>query len=543
MFLLYLLKNKKISRVVQVLDEGKSLILEVENEIIGNAAKLKTFLLGNQIFADLNNEQIMKWLRSVGRLPEVEDAPVLGFNKDAGAFFWTNKVLKDGAVIEPNEYGIVELDGISFFMPYSENVLQSVSDKHIAENISRFEYDDTATMTFNQWFTLLNQAFLDKSVLMAAFMVMSCFRDIIYTRESFTPTLFFEGEASSGKSASAKIICKCWGKKPPEVSLSGKTNTDKSIPTLLSQVSNAPVMLNEWSEDMSESQKRVIQGVWDGAGYHKATISGGTESVDINSTLILTSNDVPSYEPFFTRQVFVEMNETTFTPQQVEAFNTLQSIENMCSVSREILSYRQAIEKEYVKQRKENKAYIADVFRQKNLKIAERYIDNMAVLITPICILIMDNAVNLGRETTAISEVEYVREIAINNIINQTNAWEKYGGLKEYFDNLRFAIDKGKAVEIQDYMLKYDKESNKEIFCIKKPNFYLVYKQVAGNNAKSKNTITGLIAKSPYLVKSDKNVNFKNEKGKWSSAECYRFDYQGIKERYGFDLSKDAEIF
>ncbi|MCR4925367.1 MAG: hypothetical protein K5917_03660, partial [Clostridiales bacterium] len=243
--------------------------------------------------------------------------------------------------------------------------------------------------------------------------------------------------------------------------------------------------------------KRVIQGVWDGAGYHKATISGGTESVDINSTLILTSNDIPSYEPFFTRQVFVEMNETTFTPQQVEAFNTLQSIENMCSVSREILSYRQAIEKEYVKQRKENKAYIADVFRQKNLKIAERYIDNMAVLITPICILIMDNAVNLGREKTAIREVEYVREIAINNIINQINAWEKYGGLKEYFDNLRFAIDKGKAVEIQDYMLKFDKESNKEIFCIKKPNFYLVYKQVAGNNAKSKNTITGLIAKSP----------------------------------------------
>ena len=60
MFLIYLLKNKKISRVVQVLDGGKSYILEIENEIISNAAKLKTFLVGNQIFAEMNNEQIMK---------------------------------------------------------------------------------------------------------------------------------------------------------------------------------------------------------------------------------------------------------------------------------------------------------------------------------------------------------------------------------------------------------------------------------------------------------------------------------------------------
>ena len=544
--LLYLLNNKKIGRVANVIQYGKSYILEIDNEIICNPTKFKTFMFGKQFFVDFSSNQISKWLKAVGRLPEVQSSNILGYNKEADAFFWTNRVLKDGTIKKPNEYGIVELDGDSYFMPYSDNVLQSASNKHIAKNISRFTYDDTATITFDTWFSLLYRAYSDKAILMAAFMIMSCFRDIVYNQESFTPTLFLQGLASSGKSASAKIITKCWGKKADEVSLSGGTNTDKSIPTLLSQVSNAPIMLNEWSENMSENQKRVIQGVWDGAGYHKATIDGSTESVDINSTLILTSNDIPQYEPFFSRQVFIEMNETTFTTDQIEAFNKLQNTENMCSVSREILSYRELMRQRYNAQRKENKDYIVDVFRKDKdkdkQKVPERYIDNIAVLITPICILIAENKISLNLETMPIREIEKIREVAINNVKNQLDIWERLGGLKDYFDNLRFAIDKNKAVKGVDYKFRED-DNGDQLFCIKKPNFYNVYHQILGNKAKSKNDIVDLIRKSPFLKDTKHGVRFRDKDNKWLSSDCYCFDYKGINDRYGFDLSNDNEIF
>ncbi|MCR4558682.1 MAG: hypothetical protein K5685_01215 [Bacteroidales bacterium] len=531
----------EVFRIVQIgndkdLELDEPIYIKLSNKDFSSAAKFRSALYKKKRMFKGKDEALNEILEAMPADDDSIYVEKLGWNNDAHAYFFSNVAIKDGEVLKPDEFGLVKSGDKSFFMPYVDSITGGVAKDDVADS---FQYFENSEMTFNKWFQLLLDAHKHYCILPTCFMIASIFRDILFDELKFMPILYVKGVRGSGKSSIIRNLTAVFGKPQKEVSLKGNQNTPKSMARMLNQKSNSMVWLDEYHNDIVGNVQGMLQSMYDGAGYQKASFSNDNkvDSVDVQSSLVLTSNYLPENEIFFTRTILVQANETSKTPQQREAFKKLIEIERggLSCICAELLKYRKLIEERF----KGMYDTLFEYFFNRLPGIDTRFLDNMAGILAPAMILLDEKKIRMVN----LDFMEELGLMATKNIQEQFNLLEETNITLEFWNIIQVLYDRGTIKKGQDLKLLNDTRDGKTLYdefvALRLGRLYVPYAKEAGNRAKSQQEISEEIIHSEYFV-CKKDVRYLSEgddlgeKRSWTNpTSSIILNYQELKKKLG----------
>lgn len=543
----HLIRNSKnnVWWILQVgndadLEMDQPIFLNITNEDFSSFAKFRKILRGHQVTALGKEERFFKILAAMPKVDESVYVETLGWNDRAKAFFFSNAAVKNGKAYFPNDFGLVSFaDGKegedqqkadTYFMPYVDSLAGSSIKDDAAVS---FTFEENKDITFNKWFIKMFEAHKEYSILPTCFMIASLFRDIIFEECHFMPILYLKGVRGSGKSSIIRNLTSVFGKAQKEISLKSNQNTPKSMSRLMAQKSNALLWFDEYHNQVNPNIQGMLQSFYDGAGYQKAAMSNDNrvDGVEIKSSLCLTSNYLPEDEIFFSRTILVQANETKKTPEQRAAFKDLSEMErgNLSQIACEILQYRDLIEKEF----KETYNGLYSFFFDQLPGIDTRFFDNMACILAPVMILLINNKIRMVQ----LKFEDVLAEMCRQNIKDQFAIIKENTVAVEFWNIINILYDKGQVRKSTDFKLLPahvgDQVLYDEIIAVRFSRIYQHYATIAGNKAKSRQEIQQMLETSEYYVEK-KNVQFFNEeKGTSTPTSAMILNYQKLKKLVG----------
>lgn len=458
----------------------------------------------------------------------------VGFNPTAKAMFFNNVAVKDGNVYAPDKFGIVEIEGKSYFMP------TTIKTK-LPENLQRYTYSDTNQITFNDWFKLLYAGWGNRAVLPVCFAIMSVFRDIVDRNSLFMPVLYIKGEKGSGKSTIVSNITKMFGAEQKEKNLMAG-NTPKSIERIMSQVCSSMIWYNEYTNSMPEPFKNLPQYIYDKAGYERSKFddTDETNSVDVNSTLCLTSNFTPDNEIVYSRLIFVRLDKAKHTEEQINAVNKLAEYKNLSCIACELLQHYDLVNDNFVETKKELSNNLFGYYKSIGIEVETRYIDNMSVVLTPAYILLKHKKISFGFDA---DEMPELMEVGSNNIKTQLDNFNGNSAVNTFWTTIQILFEKWdikKEYHVKLVDAKIDGYEGKRKLAIRTNELISQYRKYCGNDAKSTQDIRDALQQiNPFIsvwpVKFITNGDA-GQKKEITYTQSFVFDYDKLISEYNVDF-------
>lgn len=381
MKILFRMESKTVNRRLIELENnmGRKKTLSVETKMITGLSQFQevTEGMGNFMFWGSRTEHRKlksKWLAEELDCIEVD---VLGQNTE-GFYAFCNGIYKDGTFIETDANGIINLPDLSIYIPaanktFAKSSTLFVNDKrikHIPNNLD-----------FKTWNTMHGQVFGNPSMIATLFGMACLFSDIVYSQVNFFPMLFLYGEGGSGKGELIRSIQYLFGKPQDPLHLSNDANTDKAKVREMAQFRNIVICLEEYRNG-NEKTVNLLKGIWDRFPAKRAQFNSGygTESVPINSGVMVTGNDYPNDDPLLQRLTVLELNKNQRTQAQTDAFYNLKKVqeEGITSITLELLNHREFVAEHFRAVYLQSLKEIREELR--SLEITDRMAGNLAVM-------------------------------------------------------------------------------------------------------------------------------------------------------------------
>lgn len=350
-----------------------------------------------------------------------------GYDAESGIFFFSNRAIKGSKYYLPNEFSMVETDTHAYSMPEQSN-----------RNKNLYAYKQSE-IDFNQFFAIFEELHTSEIAFVSiAFYLMSLFRDIVLQHTKCSPILYLKGGAGTGKSSIARAISALFGN-TPKANLKSR-NTEPALVKLMSQASNCVIWFDEFHNDIT--CEGLLQSGYDNDGYHRSSDSSSskTNSVDIYSTLMLTSNYVPENPIFFSRCLFVPVPVPQKTELQRRKFEQLERHidKGISSITADILQHRKLIEKEFPIYYDQINIVLKFLAKEKQENIDERFFTNMAATLTSITILACHDKIQICKYTSEEKGhlIDYVCEIGFKYLSKHYKMMNESSPLAKFFEML-----------------------------------------------------------------------------------------------------------
>ena len=400
-------------------------------------------------------------------VPEADQAEAvasLGHHAGSGLFFWCNGATTDaGAFLPPDEFGMIRHEGKSYFLPFS----QDAEGKNY-KTLARISYAESKA-TLAAWAQAVAAAHGKKALLPVCFRIAAYFRDLAFQQAHFFPLLYLRGVPGAGKSTCARSMTATDGRPQEDLNLKSP-NTVKSIPRRLEQISNSIVWFDEYANELNDGVIGALQAVYDGGGYQRAVngFSNLTNSIDVKSAVILTSNYTPSTEFMRQRCIFVSYSDTKRGEAQTAAYNKLvgEELGNLSSVAADILSRRKLVAHEW----KATHKALYHYFTKSLPHVEHRICNNVAVVITPARILEKHKLLDL-KQIFGLSKS--LHETGKECCLKQQEILSGKSDLAQFFEIMAFSAEKNLLKEGEDYIYSNDGK----LFSMRMPRVYPVYLQ------------------------------------------------------------------
>ena len=400
-------------------------------------------------------------------VPDAEQAEAissLGHHAGSGLFFWFNGATTDaGAFLSPDEFGMIRHEGKAYYLPFA----QDAEGKNY-KTLARISYADGKT-TLAEWAKAVASAHGKKALLPVCFRIAAYFRDIAFQQTHFFPLLYLRGVPGAGKSTCARSMTATDGRPQEDLNLKSP-NTVKSIPRRLEQVSNSIVWFDEYANDLPDGVIGALQAVYDGGGYQRAVngFTNLTNSIDVKSAVILTSNYTPSTEFMRQRCTFVSYPDTKRGEAQTAAYNKLvgEELGNLSSVAADILSRRKLVAHEW----KATHKALYHYFTKSLPHVEHRICNNVAVILTPARILEKHKLLDL-KQIFGLSKS--LHETGKECCLKQQEILSGKSDLAQFFEIMAFSAEKNLLKEGEDYIYSNDGK----LFSMRMPRVYPVYLQ------------------------------------------------------------------
>lgn len=345
----------------------------------------------------------------------------LGWNKK-GFFTFCNGIWTS-EFIPTDKYGIVQHHEENYYIPYHPQ-----TDESLSLNEKRFAFNNSS-ITWAQWAPLYYKAFGNVGMVCQTFAVASLFSDVIFNFKNNFPMLFLYGEGGSGKSTVVNFIQYLFGLPQPALKLSERANTDKAKIRKLAQFSNAVACIEEYINDLDMSVKKTLTGLYDRLGYERGTLESkfGTETVPVQSTVIITGNEYPDDDPLLQRLIIMDYNLNVRSPEVIQTFDTLKQVnrQGITPVTGQLLKHRNAIIANFDTVYREQFTALKKMYN--GPAVPDRMIENSALLLAVYRILQMD-----GREWPF--EFNHLREYLSTCIASQADKRDTGAVLQRFWD-------------------------------------------------------------------------------------------------------------
>ena len=458
-------ENEQITWILELkILKREPIFIEVLHEDFCSAKRLKTICAGKRLSLKANDTHLSElhsllFSTSFGTATKISR---FGFHRDSGTYFFSNYALTaDGNLIAPDQFNIIQSREYCLSMPMTNVKMKK-----------RFLLTEN-TITFNDWFKIYAKAHtLDKSFIPACFYIMSLFRDIVVTHKGSSPILYLKGSAGTGKSSIIRNLTCLFGFQQDLIVLKSK-NTEAALVKLMGQSANVMLWMDEFFNGFEH--EGLLQAAYDNAGYHKTPESSRnnteTDSIDIHSTLALTSNYIPTNDIFFSRCVLIQVEGKVKTQEQKENYSQLilLELEGLGYVTVELLKHRSLILANYSKAFKQLSGRIEEQF--KNESLPERLLSNMVQTMTCAYILQCHTKIAICESTNEEDILNDFVEMGVVYMRRQYQIQDESSLLAEFFGILQMLYETYQIHENVHFRFEGD------YLFLRMPSIYPIFKQ------------------------------------------------------------------
>ena len=535
-------ENEQITWILELrVLKRESVFIEVSHEDFCSAKRMKMICAAKRLSLKVNDTHISElhsilFITSFGKATKISR---FGFHRDSSTFFFANYALTaDGNLVQPDQFNIIQSREYCLSMPLTTVKMKKrfMLTKH--------------TITFNDWFEIYAKAHtLDKSFLPACFYVMSLFRDIVVTHKGSSPIMYLKGSAGTGKSSIIRQLTCLFGFQQDLINLKTK-NTEAALVKLMGQSANVMLWMDEFFNGFEH--EGLLQAAYDNAGYHKTAESSrsntDTDSIDIYSTLALTSNFIPNNDIFFSRCVLVQVEGKDKTLEQKESFSQLGllELEGLGCITVELLKYRSLIMANYSKAFKQLSGRIEEQF--KNESIPERLLSNMVQTITCAYILQCHGKIAICESTDEVDVLNDFVEMGVMYMRRQYQIQDESSVSAEFFGILQMLYESYQIHENVHFRFEGD------YLFLRMPSIYPIFKQryrgVYYKDSPDKDSIIQEVLKmeEPRNAKEViKTIRFKEDESILKSTmgnpvtNSLSIKYEHYSSKFGLDFTNRLE--
>jgi len=286
--------------------------LQNTDRLIFKGAKPQLTALKEKLF----NDEVM-----------LQEIPHLGYIKRRGFWAWGNGITDtSGKFFEPNEFGVVEVDGENYYLPAASS--ENKDEDEVFQTERKFAFKPTEAR-FDDWANLFFKAYGHNGAVGIAFTVISIYRDIILNQDKL-PLLFSFGKRGTGKSAFMDSIMSVFGEPLETISL-GSKSTPKGMMRVMARIANGIVKFDEYKNTMTHAADKIemLKSIYDGYGNVQAQFSNNnqTSSTVPRASAIVGGQEIPTLDPaLISRCIFLQFKTQNFAERK-EYFAKLRSME------------------------------------------------------------------------------------------------------------------------------------------------------------------------------------------------------------------------
>lgn len=271
---------------------------------------------------------------------------VLGWQKE-GFWAWSNGIITDNGFEEVDEYGVVNYDEQTYFIPAFSKIY--LHDKSIFIDERKFKYIPTKT-TLPDWSNMFIRVFGNNAMIGISFWVATLFRDIILRTFKNFPILNLFGPKGTGKSQMAVSLCYLFG--DSQVPYNIHNGTKPGLAEHLQQFNNAFAWVDEYKNNIEYDKIETLKAIYDAIGRNRLNMDKGRkkERTNVNAAVILSGQEMPTADvALFSRVIFLQFNQTEYSDAEKHHYDQLKNTEakGLSHLSSSIVMLRKYFEENF----------------------------------------------------------------------------------------------------------------------------------------------------------------------------------------------------
>jgi len=367
---------KRLYRLKNEYDIVKVLEFSQKDLIAISAFRLKCESLGNFRFdgGEYGLSKIKAYLYE--KTKSCKEIVQLGWQKE-GFFAWSNGIFTGGAFSEVDELGIVEHEGVFFYIPALSSFYKQEDTlfqferrfRYLPGKIPLYEYTEKLVSIYGE-----------NAIAGFCFYVASLFRDVIVAIFRFFPVLNIFGPKGTGKSELAVSLLKLFGDLPVGINMTNTTIA--AMADHVSHTRNALCHIDEYKNSVDYEKIEFLKGLWDGVGRSRMNMEKDRkkEMTAVDTGIILTGQEMTTADnALFSRVIFLSVSQSKFSDEEKANFDNFKKLEQqgLTHLTSLLLSFRSYIKDNFVEQ---YNLALEDVLRKiEKHKIEDRILKNWVV--------------------------------------------------------------------------------------------------------------------------------------------------------------------
>lgn len=328
--------------------------------------------------------QAAQWSRLKGRLYEetrsATEIKNLGWQKE-GFWAWSNGIiLQDGTFESVDEYGIVEFENNSYFIPAFSKIY--IADKSIFEDERKFKFRSRDEINLRRWSEMFTLVFGNAGKIGIAFAIAAVFRDHILKIHGNFPLLNLFGPKGTGKSQMAIALSFLFGEgqKPFNIHNGTKAGFAEHVQLFI----NSIAIVDEYKNGIEPDKIETLKSIYDAIGRTRMSLekTNRRESTKVNSAVILLGQEMPTADvALFSRTIFLTFHKSVFSEVEKQNYQNLKDLQNegLSHLISMLIRNRQYFVKNYYNIHGNTLGDLNEVFSSD--RIEDRIMRNFAVIL------------------------------------------------------------------------------------------------------------------------------------------------------------------
>ncbi|MCH5234751.1 MAG: DNA primase [Muribaculaceae bacterium] len=267
-------------------------------------------------------DQMKEYLYSITKT--CEQINQMGYNQEHDFYAFGNGIFTGDRFVPVDDLGLVSIEGKNYYLPAFSDMHRN--NKQFFSFELDFIHKPETSITLHDYVSKLVQVFGDNAKIGFAYLIASVFRDIVYAVKDCFPILNLFGPPNSGKTALGTALMALFH--PVNEPSKLANTTIPSMNMMLSRVSNAVEILDEYKNELDLRKMEILKGVWGGKGQTKMNIEiKKIEDTALTAALILCGQEMPTKDPaLFTRVVYLPFSRTEFSLDEKRNFKELKEM-------------------------------------------------------------------------------------------------------------------------------------------------------------------------------------------------------------------------